>query len=309
MNLCIPVRSDDGLASEIEAHLPAAQSLLFFDTETRSHTHVSLSEPEKNDDGKIPMDAVLCGSIDRNTLRHLIGHGINVYGTGAVTVAEAIAQFERGELVAASMPSGGCCGGHGHGHHDHEGDGASESHGCGGGCGGGGCGGHGAGHEHGDDHGHAGGGCCGGHSAAVETPDFCDADAVFRVAVCSQNRKTVTEHAGKCRKFWIYEIRQGQVGGRTLLELPIEQAFHSAEPGQAHPLDDVDVLISASMGGGLKQRLADRGIQGFVTTETDPDLAVAALLAGDLATSGHGCGGHSGCSHKEAGTHRCGSAG
>ena len=34
----------------------------------------------------------------------------------------------------------------------------------------------------------------------------------MQIAVTSQNRKTVTEHAGKCRKFWIYDIKTGRVG-------------------------------------------------------------------------------------------------
>ena len=99
MKLCIPVSGNDGLASEIESHLPAAQHLLFFDTETRQHVHVSLREPGQGDDKQIRMDAVLCGSIDHGTLRHLIGHGIEVYGTDARTVAHAVAQFENGELA------------------------------------------------------------------------------------------------------------------------------------------------------------------------------------------------------------------
>ena len=119
----------------------------------------------------------------------------------------------------------------------------------------------------------------------------------FKIAVCSQNRKTVTEHAGKCRKFWVYNIEQGRVIGRSLLELTIEQSFHEAKEGQAHPLDEVDVLITGSIGGGLQQRLRQRGIIGVVTSETDLDQAVASFLAGDMAPAAqmsaecaHGCG-------------------
>ena len=119
----------------------------------------------------------------------------------------------------------------------------------------------------------------------------------FKIAVCSQNRKTVTEHAGKCRKFWVYDIEQGRVIGRSLLELTIEQSFHEAKEGQAHPLDEVDVLITGSIGGGLQQRLRQRGILGVVTTETDLDQAVASFLAGGLESAtaagagcAHGCG-------------------
>ena len=103
----------------------------------------------------------------------------------------------------------------------------------------------------------------------------------MKIAVASQNRKTVTGHAGKCRKFWIYESDGAEVLDKTLLELPKEQSFHESH-GADHPLDAVNVLICGGMGSGLADRLKARGIQGLVTPETDPDQAVAAYLAGRL---------------------------
>ena len=111
----------------------------------------------------------------------------------------------------------------------------------------------------------------------------------MKIAVTSQNRRTVTEHADKCRKFWIYDTEQGQVTGKTLLELPIEQSFHESSPHEPHPLDDVQVLIAASMGPGLHQRLAAKGITALMTSETDPDQAVAACLQGTLASGAGSC--------------------
>lgn len=67
----------------------------------------------------------------------------------------------------------------------------------------------------------------------------------MKIAVASQNRKTVTGHAGKCRKFWIYGIDHDSVKGKTLLELPTDQSFHASH-GQPHPLDDVQVLITGA---------------------------------------------------------------
>jgi len=103
----------------------------------------------------------------------------------------------------------------------------------------------------------------------------------MKIAVSSQNRKTVTGHAGKCRKFWVYATDGTEVLDKTLLELPLDQSFHASH-GQPHPLDAVNVLICGGMGPGLVNRLKARGIQGLVTTETDPDNAVAAYLAGKL---------------------------
>ncbi len=94
-----------------------------------------------------------------------------------------------------------------------------------------------------------------------------------------QNRKTVTEHAGKCRKFWIYETRDGKVVDKSLLELPLEQSLHEWNASGKHPLESVDVLITASAGDGMRSRLAAWGIETVVTRQTDPDAVVASFLA------------------------------
>ncbi|HRH81980.1 MAG TPA: NifB/NifX family molybdenum-iron cluster-binding protein [Thiobacillaceae bacterium] len=125
----------------------------------------------------------------------------------------------------------------------------------------------------------------------------------MKIAVTSQNRKSVTGHAGKCRKFWIYEVEGRKLRGKSLLELPIEQSFHETHGVEAHPLDKVNVLISGGMGAGLRHRLWQRGIDALVTPETDPDRAVAAYLAGSLAL---GEPDHDGHGHEHHHGHRAG---
>lgn len=105
----------------------------------------------------------------------------------------------------------------------------------------------------------------------------------MKIAVASQNRKTVTAHAGKCRKFWVYEVEGGEVQGKSLLELPIEQSFHASHGEAPHPLDGISALISGGMGMGLKNRLRQKSVVALATAETDPDRAVAAWLNGTLA--------------------------
>jgi predicted Fe-Mo cluster-binding NifX family protein len=150
MKLCIPVNAPNGIESLLDPHLPSAEHLLFFDTETRLCEEIALRGQQAGAAGDMEIHAVLCGSINRVTLRTLIEQGIKVYGTEAQTVAQAIAQYENGELEAVTMgpganaapeEGGSCCGG-GHGH----------------GEGSGGCGGQG--------HGHESGACCGGQASA-----------------------------------------------------------------------------------------------------------------------------------------------
>lgn len=295
MKLCVPVRVPNGLDSCIEPHLPNAEHLLLLDTETRDVQHVALREHQAGGDA-FRFDAVLCGSVDRATKEALIERGILAFGTEARTAGEAIAEFEAANL--AESRSGGCgcshsggCGSSG-GHSDQETHGHDHDHGAEGGgcCGGGGghekksghgCGGKGGcgGHGHDAEHGHEGGGCgCGGqdrHQDAVARKMRADA---LRIAVSSQNRKTVTDHAGRCRRFWVYEVRKNKVDTKTLRELTLEQTLHSSQLGDNHPLDDVHVMITAGMSPFLFQRLQRGGIKPYVTDEADPDKAVQMLL-------------------------------
>lgn len=119
----------------------------------------------------------------------------------------------------------------------------------------------------------------------------------MRIAITSQNRKSVTPHAGMCRKFWIYDIDDRQVRGKSLLELAREQALHESRGDAPHPLDGVDVLISGGMGAGLAARMARRGTAALVTPESDPDRAVAAYLAGELETLPARCNDSHGTHH------------
>ena len=106
----------------------------------------------------------------------------------------------------------------------------------------------------------------------------------MKIAVASQNRREITGHTGRCRKFWIYEIENGTVYSKQLLELPKEQSFHDSSPHDASPLDEVQVLIAGGMGTGLERRLQNKGIKPLNTTETNPDKAVESYLNGTLAT-------------------------
>lgn len=106
----------------------------------------------------------------------------------------------------------------------------------------------------------------------------------MQIAISSQNRKTITPHAGKCRNFWIYDIAQGRVTDKRLLVLPLEQTFHASHHDGAAPLAGINVLITGSLGNGLYRRLRERGIQSIVTAEDNPDSAVNAFLAGELPT-------------------------
>lgn len=106
----------------------------------------------------------------------------------------------------------------------------------------------------------------------------------MRIAVTSQNFRTVTGHAGKSRRFLIFEAMAGATPREVeRLDLPKEMSFHEFHGDGAHPVDGVDAVITGSCGAGFARRLAGRGIRVAVTTAEDPLVAVAAFAEGRLA--------------------------
>jgi|SRR5690554_6006884 len=105
----------------------------------------------------------------------------------------------------------------------------------------------------------------------------------MKIAVTSQNRRAVTGHAGRCRRFWIFTVEDGAITDKTLLELSKEESFHDSDGSAPHPLDEVDVLLTGGMGSGLAQCLARKEIRALVTQAEDPDEAVQAFLLNDQA--------------------------
>lgn len=101
----------------------------------------------------------------------------------------------------------------------------------------------------------------------------------MKIAVTSQDRSTITDHAGRCRAFWIYDTEYADIRAKRLLELPNEEGFHDALP---QPLRGINVLISGGMASTLRYRLKQQGVQAVTTMESDPDRAVSAWLNGTL---------------------------
>ena len=103
---------------------------------------------------------------------------------------------------------------------------------------------------------------------------------MMRIAVTSQNFRTVTGHAGKTRKFLVYEAtEQGTVREAGRISLPKELSIHAAPMDEPHPLDGMNYLITGSCGQGFVNKMAMRGVQVFVTETEDPAQAVEELLA------------------------------
>jgi len=100
----------------------------------------------------------------------------------------------------------------------------------------------------------------------------------MKIGVTSQNFRTITGHAGKARRFIVYEASDGDVAELERLDLPKEMAMHGYQ-GAEHPVDQLDVLITAGCGDGFKRKMAARGIHVVTTSETDPEQAARKVAA------------------------------
>jgi predicted Fe-Mo cluster-binding NifX family protein len=120
----------------------------------------------------------------------------------------------------------------------------------------------------------------------------------MRIAVSSQNFRSITGHAGKSRRFIVYGITPEQAPEEIeRLDLPKEMSMHEYH-GDDHPLFalELDAIVTSSAGNGFVHRLGRRGIRVITTAETDIDKVLAALAKGEAlpaaAPHEHGDDGH-----------------
>jgi predicted Fe-Mo cluster-binding NifX family protein len=103
----------------------------------------------------------------------------------------------------------------------------------------------------------------------------------MKIAITSQNFRTITAHAGKSRRFLVFSPNeQGEWEELERLDLPKEMSIHEFR-GLDHPLFHYDILVSASAGQGFIRRLAQHNVKVVLTSETNPYEAVLALSAGN----------------------------
>lgn len=104
----------------------------------------------------------------------------------------------------------------------------------------------------------------------------------MRIAVTSQNFKTITGHAGKSRRFIVFEADRSKAPTEVeRLDLPQELSIHEYQ-GEDHPLFTLGLaaLVTQGAGQGFMQRMAQHGITVHTTSESDPLRAISRLVAG-----------------------------
>ncbi|MDD4050490.1 MAG: NifB/NifX family molybdenum-iron cluster-binding protein [candidate division Zixibacteria bacterium] len=134
----------------------------------------------------------------------------------------------------------------------------------------------------------------------------------MKIAIASDDGKTIASHFGRCRGFVVCTIEDGSITGRDFrpnssthhmgLHHGEDHAVHSHGPIIA-ALTDCTAVITHGMGRRALDDLTRAGINVFVTEETDVDRAGGLFVEGKLVhrpdlSCGHhqhgqgGCGGH-----------------
>lgn len=119
------------------------------------------------------------------------------------------------------------------------------------------------------------------------------------IAVAVDRQGRVADHAGRARRWEVFDVWPGQapvnIYAIELAEQAVLHHWHVTEYPERHPLHGVDAAIAATAGEGVIRRLGERGVNLLTTGESDPERAVRAFLAGDLPPGKphdeHSCGG------------------
>jgi len=101
----------------------------------------------------------------------------------------------------------------------------------------------------------------------------------MKIGITSQNFRTITGHAGKARRFFVYEGSNGNdIKLIDKIDLPKDQSISASNSSEKHPIDGLDILITASCGGGFQRKMKSRGITLVKTGEQDPLTAAKQLI-------------------------------
>jgi hypothetical protein len=107
----------------------------------------------------------------------------------------------------------------------------------------------------------------------------------MKIAIATRNYRTVAGHVGQTRHWLLYDLSDHQAGALLpaprRVELTTDQLFHHFQDDAPHPLDGVDLVVSANAGDGFVRHMKKRGADVLVTGESDPAVVITQILAGE----------------------------
>ena len=129
----------------------------------------------------------------------------------------------------------------------------------------------------------------------------------MKIAIASDDQKTIAAHTGRCRGFVVFEVEGEQATRREYRENKFTGHAHGQCGGETHEthaghhshgslidaLGDCCAVVTRGMGPRLVTDLAAQGIDAYVCDGDDVEQAAAEFSAGRLPrVDGRGC-----CSH------------
>lgn len=112
----------------------------------------------------------------------------------------------------------------------------------------------------------------------------------MKIALSMQNGRDLSGHAGRCTRFALFTIENKEILSKEMIAFGEEATFHSifhnnSLPFSEHPLHDVDVIISTSMGPGFVQKMRMHGIDALQTSVKETEAVIENYLNGSLILS------------------------
>ncbi len=107
----------------------------------------------------------------------------------------------------------------------------------------------------------------------------------MKIAIATKDFAEVSGHAGQTRQWLLYDLTQHHASrllpAPSRIDLSKDQVLHVFADDGPHPLDGVDVVVTASAGDGFIRHMRKRGADVLLTGETDPAVAITRILAGE----------------------------
>lgn len=124
----------------------------------------------------------------------------------------------------------------------------------------------------------------------------------MKIAVITDDGKTISQHFGRAQYYQVIEIKNGEVVNREMRDKighsqfahreqrhydshqgsGMDAASHTKHERMSEMISDCDVLICGGMGRGAYQSMETFGIKPVVTQHTDIDQVIDAFLKGEL---------------------------
>jgi len=109
----------------------------------------------------------------------------------------------------------------------------------------------------------------------------------MKIALTSQNQRTLSGHAGKTTRFVVFEVNNNEIVSKSLIELEKDNVLHehfhgNPAAGYVHPVLEMDVIITGSMGPGFPIKMKANGIEAVMTDEKEIDSVISKYLNGTL---------------------------